>query len=800
MKNFYLLAMLMACLAATLNAQTTYVDINATGSNDGSSWSNAYTDLTTALANTSDGEIWVATGTYLPGQGAADSSSTFRISNAIDLYGGFVGTESNISERDIAANPTTLSGDISGDDVEDDFDNNKADNVQHVMVVDSMLAAPVTIDGFNITGGHTSDFNDQDEFFWRGGGIISYNTVIISNCDFYGNFARSGAGVYLSPNGGGAPNSTIDNCNFTHSLTSSQSAGIYLNTQDNVSVTDCNFTDNVTVRGAFYPAFCTNLSLSGCHFENNQTANFGDFGAAMFSWQNVGWTVTDCTFNNNTGGNGGVIYHDGRDVGISADNLVFENCTFTDNSGIDWGGGAFYCWTASLTINNCTFINNIANNGSHIFTGGTDKEVVVTNSTFDGGSATFGGAHNCYGVNSTFLLENNTYTSCQAGTSGGALIIGFMADATINNCHFEENTADFGGAIYLQNDSTFFDITNSTFISNFAFELGGAVYHGGGIPATFDHCDFQTNTADDVGGALFSVTFDDDTFEGSLDLSNCKFTFNSAVTQGGAVNLENMNTNISNTLFTSNVANEAAGGAISNNVTDSNEVVVNMINSTLAFNVSSLGAGIAQYEELPESSATFNFQNCILFNDGLNYAVELGEPTVNSTGGNLSSDDSAVGLLNHATDQHEVTDMGFVNVVALDYHLTAQSPAVDAGIADGAPPTDLDGNPRFGEVDSGAYEYDPTSGLFGLSAIAEKLVVSPNPVADLLQFEWSNPQTGTTGVKLYNVNGRMIRAWDFNKPATVIQQSISVEDLDSGNYYLLVSCGGQMALGRFVKI
>ena len=105
-------ALLGAAATATTFAAVIYVNAAATGSNNGSSWANAYTSLQTALgaANASD-ELWVAAGTYKP-TATTDRTISFAMKNAVGIYGGFVGTETLRSQRNPALHVTTLSGDI----------------------------------------------------------------------------------------------------------------------------------------------------------------------------------------------------------------------------------------------------------------------------------------------------------------------------------------------------------------------------------------------------------------------------------------------------------------------------------------------------------------------------------------------------------------------------------------------------------------------------------------------------------------------------------------------------------------
>jgi hypothetical protein len=65
-----------------------YVDQNASGNNNGTTWNDAYLDLQDALSVAADGdEIWVATGVYTPG---LIQSDTFTLTGGIALYGGCV--------------------------------------------------------------------------------------------------------------------------------------------------------------------------------------------------------------------------------------------------------------------------------------------------------------------------------------------------------------------------------------------------------------------------------------------------------------------------------------------------------------------------------------------------------------------------------------------------------------------------------------------------------------------------------------------------------------------------------------
>ena len=85
---------------------TWYVDADAAGDNNGSSWEDAYTDLQDALeaaagddaCDETTCEIWVAEGVYKPH--AVDQEVSFALVSNVRVYGGFAGNETDLAQRD----------------------------------------------------------------------------------------------------------------------------------------------------------------------------------------------------------------------------------------------------------------------------------------------------------------------------------------------------------------------------------------------------------------------------------------------------------------------------------------------------------------------------------------------------------------------------------------------------------------------------------------------------------------------------------------------------------------------------
>src|SRR5687768_7020413 len=86
-------------------ADVVYVNASATGTNDGSSWTDAFTNFNAALGAAQPGdEVWAAMATYY-----SPNDLGFIAPAGVSLYGGFVGNETATNQR-LPANRTHLTG------------------------------------------------------------------------------------------------------------------------------------------------------------------------------------------------------------------------------------------------------------------------------------------------------------------------------------------------------------------------------------------------------------------------------------------------------------------------------------------------------------------------------------------------------------------------------------------------------------------------------------------------------------------------------------------------------------------
>lgn len=310
-----------------------YVNQNATGNNDGSSWTDAFTNLQSAINSTSNNDqIWVASGTYLPTAFAVTSQQTtrdktFLLNKPLFIYGGFNGTETLLTERDININSTILSGDLNADDntTITTAETTRQDNVYHVVTVKGNFSNGGELDGFTISGGNASSSDrdldcatDQTQQYIKERGAAIYANpdgvgreiiIKIKNCIIENNSAIGMAALYSSNPCGGSD--TLTDINFENTII-----------RNNYSL------DFSTIR---YSASAYGIkrygSLVNCLVYNNTTINEASaitLSAHASHISNLNVKIINSTFTKNNG-NATVFNLKNAQKAVIANSIVYGN-------------------------------------------------------------------------------------------------------------------------------------------------------------------------------------------------------------------------------------------------------------------------------------------------------------------------------------------------------------------------------------------------------------------------------------------------------------------------------------------
>lgn len=352
-----------------------FVDRTATGAADGTTWSNAFTDVQSALnaAALAAGskEIRVAKGTYRPDTtGLIDPrTATFALQADLQVLGGYPGhAAADPDLRDVLGNPTLLSGDIGtpGLDTDDCYNVVTADGVPATAVLDGFRIRDGNANGTsfpNNVGGDIVVLNGSQAIFRNcvirlgqstsggSGAYISNSSPLFDTCVISENSTANGGGVYAIKLAAGVCAPRFVQCRFEGNMaTVSDGAAYYNNGAASVFV-GCTFIDNVANnRGAGVITYGGQVYCSNCSFLNNEATNIG--GGGIWAAGAVA-TVVNSIFSRNTspgaGGFGGAIYT--QDFGGADADLTVVNSTFAYNSaGI--GGGGIYLFHSNLTLLN----------------------------------------------------------------------------------------------------------------------------------------------------------------------------------------------------------------------------------------------------------------------------------------------------------------------------------------------------------------------------------------------------------------------------------------------------------------
>jgi hypothetical protein len=474
-----------------------FVDADATGDNDGSSWENAYTDLQDALNVATSGEgIYVAEGIYKPvipadpnNVTSTEREASFVIPNGVEIYGGFDPGEGvdTFAERDWVSYPTILSGDIDNNDattngIVTDTDNITGDNSYNV-VTSSGNNNFTYFDGFIITAGLAN------------AGTLPNNV---------------GGGMYI--NNGGSP--VLKNLKFIGNFANTQGGGIY-NFGSSPRLTDISFSNNSSGVDGGGMKNRSNASpiLNRVIFSEN---NADDDGGGL---SNTGSSpeLTDVIFINNTSQTGAGM------ANFSSSSPILRNVIINGNTSSQWGGG-MHNDNSSPVLVNVVITGNTSNRPGEQGGGGmrnrNASNPVMTNVVIWDNQSNAVFSESLFNSEGSVPVISNSLIEHSGGSSNWDSDYGTINGSNLDTNPLFVDPADPDGA-----DNVFF-----TSDDGLALQIGSPAINAG------------TNAPYETGGAAIGVTTDlaggDRIFNGeTVDMGPYEFQGDGVISGSPAVDI-----------------------------------------------------------------------------------------------------------------------------------------------------------------------------------------------------------------------------------------------------------------------
>jgi predicted outer membrane repeat protein len=598
-----------------------FVDGNATGAGDGSSWANAFISPQLAMLAAQPGDtVWIAQGTY---RAVAAHAPVLSLTSCVDVIGGFEGNESSVDERPTPRAVTELSGDFNDDDV----DAPNADNSFHVIL--GIEVEHLELDGIVVTAGFASGTGENGQgagLFLPGSSVALRDVTVRRNVS-----EGRGGGIYASES-----SLTITGCRFTDNRSNfpggggaihRDGAGHFLqvensvferNSRRNISVSggtteiyDSDFADNFGLVGGaiFHSSSDGELRVDNCQFVDNG----GDRGAAIAAYGSEPTTVSNCLFDRNSAFDGGAFY--GRSP------TTITSSTFVDNEA-RYNGGAIEQYSYALAVFDSAFENNTAmyDGGGAIHFRNTGQNTIDA-TTFSGNRASYGGAvfqsNNCGTTYTDAAFEDNEAT----GTRGGALHQ-TRGQSHVIGGRFESNSSTTSGGAISAPERAHITIDDTLFAENHAQVRGGAIYTGdtafqatnGVVNLEIFDTVFRGNSAASAEGGAIALHYA--AGASSYTIASCSFAGNAAADDGGAIWSRGHNMDVLDTSFSGNVAG-GYGGALWTVARE--DGIPRVRSSTIYGNSATDGGGIFTDDQFNDGGV-IEITNVVLWGNGTDLA------------------------------------------------------------------------------------------------------------------------------------------------------------------------------------
>jgi hypothetical protein len=461
-------------------------------------------------------------------------------------------------------------------------------------------------------------------------------------------------------------------------------------------------------------------------------------GGGIRDQGNQSLTLTNMTVvNNNASADGGGVVM--ANATNSSWTLTINNSTISDNHSGDAGGGIDTDGAGTVIITAGTVIsgNTDQNQGAGIYV-----DAIQVGTVFVGAPMTMTGTV----VSNNQALVSGTLGPPASGGSGGGISNAGNGTMTLTNCTISDNFANgVGGGFSDENNQGSLVVTNCLFTGNAASGEGGAIQEGG-PSTTITNSEFRGNVSSASGGAIFANGT-------TLTVAGSTFVGNTAATGGGAIELVTTGTGANGSTITNStiVANSALpnatlatpianGGGIDAPFTFNGSVT--LLNDTINANVASAGGGVSW---AGAGGSTFTVQNTILarnaaftsgpdanalgtFTDGGGNLIGISGAGSGNTGFTAASTQTGTVAMPLDPLLTPLNNNGGPTVGAPGHSsplrteaLLLSSPALDKGVATGAPTVDERG---FVRPDLGAAEM-PDVGAFEFQDVTLTVTISP---------------------------------------------------------------------------
>jgi len=372
------------------------------------------------------------------------------------------------------------------------------------------------------------------------------------------------------------------------------------------------------------------------------------------------------------------------------------------------------------------------------------SEETIAATIIDGDNRQIGSSLVWFGEGKQATVIGFTITNCHPM---GLYVL--ESNVTVSHCRFINNEGDHdpGGAIFATGDSI--EIENCAFLENFSPVWGGAVGVGSSF-ATIRSCLFAGNIAGREGGAL--VVFN------RCEVVNCTFVDNRTRGSGSGIMVANRSqARISNSIFTDNHPYFLATGG---------------------FNAGG-------------SSIWIDWCNA---EGGVDSVQVNGNDSVHWSGDTL-----------HWGENNIDADPIFLDPDNSDYHLTANSPCIDAGDPEAA--LDPDGTRAdmgvfyFHQKDIEVYPDELTFGALPFGSVDSQLVVVANIGGTPLTFRISAsqenscitiPEAGGAEIVVEPESGRQL--WAYYRPAegAALNQTFTISSDDPDEPEITIQATGDV--------